>query len=215
MDRLTNDNGPDDGDRQDQQRSVVGHYKRLLMRGQAGSSDVEGVEGGGEPDLSEGGLRDHLDVTKSELYRIIEQHLGGDAKLYEVADQIVAKADEALRVLRDEDEQLLRARGELLDGLEAIVRTDGSRPSFMIRDGEVDRTTSPVGAWSNTLDASANLLRDSIACVGRIDVPGSAQGFEGTGFLIQENLILTNRHVLQSAARRTTTGRGPSSRALP
>ncbi len=206
MDRLTNDNSPDDNDQADQQRNVVEHYKHLLKRGQAGSSGVEDVEGGGEPDLSEGGLRDHLDVTKSELYRIIEQHLGGDAKLYDVADQIVAKADEALRVLRDEDEQLLRTNSELLDGLEAIVRTDGSRPSFIIREGEVDRSTSPVGAWSDTLDASANLLRDSIACVGRIDVPGSTQGFEGTGFLIQENLILTNRHVLQAAARRNDDG---------
>ena len=31
-------------------------------------------------------------------------------------------------------------------------------------------------------------------------MPGSSQGFQGTGFLVHENLIITNRHVLQVTA---------------
>ena len=65
-----------------------------------------------------------------------------------------------------------------------------------------------MGAWSDQLDAStaAGLLTDALACVGRIDLPDSAQGFEGTGFLIHEDLIVTNRHVLQAIARPNAEG---------
>jgi len=76
----------------------------------------------------------------------------------------------------------------------------------MIRNGAVDKTTSPLGTWEATLDVSAGMLRDAISCVGRIDIPSAGPGFEGTGFLIQDNLIATNRHVLQAVARRGDDG---------
>src|SRR5262249_12421911 len=117
-----------------------------------------------------------------------------------------ADASEALRVLRDGDEDRIRETPGAIESLEAIVRADGSRPSFLIRNGQVDQSTSPVGAWAGTLDASAELLADAIRCVGRIDVPGSTQGLEGTGFLIHEDLILTNRHVLQFSADKQLDG---------
>jgi hypothetical protein len=50
------------------------------------------------------------------------------------------------------------------------------------------------------------MLRDAISCVGRIDISSAVHGFEGTGFLIQDNLIATNRHVLQAVARRESDG---------
>ncbi|HZG52792.1 MAG TPA: trypsin-like peptidase domain-containing protein [Pyrinomonadaceae bacterium] len=187
---------------------LSGHYKKLLRQGTPVGGGVEGVgdAADAEPDLSNGGIKDRLDETRTQLKRIIDQHLGGTAELHDIAERIVVDADEALRVLRDEDEHLLGTRRNLLDSLEAIIRTDGSRPSFMIRNGEVDRSTSPVGAWADTLDASSNMLRDAISCVGRIDSPSAPQGFEGTGFLIQDDLIITNRHVLQAIGRRNDDG---------
>lgn len=187
-------------------RDLTAHYKKILKSGEdASGGGVEGV-GDGEPDLSEGGISDRLDTTQAELKRIVDEHLGGSQELHELAEQITANASEALRALRDEDEERLRERPDLLDSLEAVVRTDGSRPSFMIRNGAVDKTTSPLGSWESTLDVSADMLRDAIWCVGRIDIPSALHGFEGTGFLIQENLIATNRHVLQGIARRGGDG---------
>lgn len=42
--------------------------------------------------------------------------------------------------------------------------------------------------------------------MGRIDDPSAGQGFQGTGFLVQDNLIITNRHVLQAVATRQDDG---------
>lgn len=190
-------------------RDLVGHYKTILKAREA-SPGLESVDGGGgggrEPDLSEGGIRNRLDDTGASLHQIVKDYLGDRADLHAIADQIVARGGEALRVVRAGDEQRLRASSDILDGLEAIVRTDGSRPSFLVRNDEVDRATSPLGTWSDTLDASADLLHEALTCVGRIDLPGTAQGFMGTGYLIHENLILTNRHVLQLIASKEDDG---------
>ncbi|MBS0173814.1 MAG: trypsin-like peptidase domain-containing protein [Nitrospira sp.] len=150
---------------------------------------------GGELDLSPAGIKDRVSKTAADLHEVVKKHLGDTAELHDLADQIVKQGKESLDILANEN----RVTAEL----EVIVRVDGSRPSFMVRDGKVDRTTSPVGAWSDVLDTSeaSQLLDTALACVGRIDVPELPQGFAGTGFLIHENLIITNRHVLQAIAR--------------
>jgi hypothetical protein len=176
---------------------VVERYRRMLAAGRGGS--LESAGGGGQPDLSAGGRKERVDTARAELHRIVRQHLGDAADLHRIADRIAARGREALGALADRDEARLVAAPRLLEGLEAIVRTEG-RPSFLVRNGEVDRSTSPLGNWGDTLDVSADLLRDALACVGRIDLAGAPQGFAGTGFLVHEDAILTNRHVLQAVA---------------
>ena len=193
--------------------NLVSHYKRLLQARDSTPSVpptvFEGAFEGAfeapaapapEPDLSDPGIEDRLTGTAAELHRIVKDELGDLPELHEVVNEIVRRGDEALRVLGGADEQPLRDNAELVQSLEVIVRTDGSRPSFLIRDGDVARATSPVGSWEPKLDSSAERLRDAIACVGRVDVPELKGGYAGTGFLIHPNLILTNRHVLQFAA---------------
>lgn len=183
-------------------RSITTRYKNLLKgrEGAGGSLESFGSTGSTEPDLSDPALNERLRDTKAELYDIIRNHLGDRSDLYQIADQIVTDGGEALRVLRGEDDDELAARGDVIDSLEVIVRTDGSRPSFMVRDGEVDLTTSPAGDWASDIVVSMDLLRDALDCIGRVDLPTSAAGFQGTGFLIHENLFITNRHVLQAVA---------------
>jgi Trypsin-like peptidase domain len=172
------------------------HYRNLLT----GPGQDPGLEstGAGGPDLSNAAIAERERTARAELHQIVRDHLGDAADLHAIADRIAAQGGQALRLLRDGDPRL--EQGDFLSGLEAIIRTDGSRPSFLIRDGDVDRSTSPLGDWGPTLDASAPHLARAIACVGRIDLPGAPPGYQGTGFLIQENLIVTNRHVLQVIA---------------
>ena len=186
--------------------SITKRYGRLIRpMGGGGLESVEGA-GGGEADLSDAGIRERVSATKAELYRIIKEHLGGSPDLYEIADKIASDGPDALKALGAGDERAFQDKPELEAGLEAIVRTDGSRPTFMVRKGEPDRTTSPLGDWGGYLDDSSDMLRDALACVGRIDAPGLRLGWEGTGFLIQRDLILTNRHVLQGIASQDGEG---------
>ena len=161
---------------------IAAHYKRLLA-----GAPARGGEGGGfqslaieattmEPDLSRGAVDERVDAARAELLRIVREHLGDKPELYEIADAIANSGKPALESVRDQDPATLMNR-EILAGLEVIVRTDGSRPSFMVRNGEPDRTTSPLGTWASTLDDSAELLRGAVACVGRIDNPSGSQGF--------------------------------------
>ena len=178
-------------------RMTATHYKRLLKRREL-SGDAVGLERldgtDGEPDLSQPAIKDRTETTAADLHRIVKDFLDDKPELHELADLIAKEGHDSLQTLANEN----RATA----GLEVIVRTDGSRPSFMIRDGEVDKSTSPVGSWGDQIDASAaaGMLTDALACVGRIDVPDAPQGFAGTGFLIHENVIVTNRHVLQAIA---------------
>ena len=181
---------------------ITRHYRTLLAARESAPTGLESLESTEAPtaDLSDSAIDARVETTKASLYDIIKNHLGDKPELYEIANKIVSDGGEALRVLRGEDDADLAERGDVIDSLEAIVRTDGSRPSFMIRNGDVDLTTSPAGAWQNDIGMSMEQLRDAFDCVGRIDVPGSSQGFQGTGFLVHDNLIITNRHVLQVTA---------------
>jgi V8-like Glu-specific endopeptidase len=151
-------------------------------------------------DLSEGNIRDRVESASEALHRIVREYLGNKAKLHQLANEITTAGATGLRAVAAGDEGTLHRDPQALAHLEVIVRMDGSRPSFMVRHGDVDRTTSPVGTWGDALDASADQLRKAIACVGRIDDPASPQGFQGTGFLVADDLIVTNRHVLQAIA---------------
>jgi V8-like Glu-specific endopeptidase len=188
---------------------LMSHYKRLL----AGKAAIADEARGGlesttidvdankslEPDLSDSAIKDRVESTRRELHRIVKEYLCDRPELHEIADEIAEQGQVALRAVGEEDESQL-ADGRIFASLEVIVRTDGSRPSFMVRNGEPDPTTSPVGEWAGTLSDSAAKFRQFLGCVGRIDDPSSSQKFQGTGILIGERTVLTNRHVLQAVA---------------
>lgn len=188
-------------------RPLVDHFSRLLVGRTAGAMPEDVADGPPKPDLSKGAVADRVKQSEAELERIIKTYLDDDPRLREIAKRLVGRGEQGLRVLRDGDEEELRRRPSLLTGLEIIVRTDGSRPSFMVRNGQVDLATSPTGRWGSTVAASVERhLNQALACVGRIELPGTPQGFEGTGFLIHPNLIITNRHVLQVVANQLDGG---------
>jgi hypothetical protein len=197
------------------------HYRRLLAgvgagRGgvaeSAAASPFESLDlarpkvlapAAAEPDLSHGAINERVDTARRELHRIVKEYLGDDRALYGIADEIAATAKPALAAMRDA-ESLTDA--DTLASLEVIVRADGSRPSFMVRGGEADTNTSPVGTWDATMRDSAAALRDAIACIGRIDDPAAPQGFHGTGIQVAGDLVMTNRHVLQAIASQSADG---------
>lgn len=174
--------------------NLAQYYRRKM----AGSKDplLENMTGPAT-DFSDDAMSNRADTSKEELYRIVRDYLDGKEEYYRLVDKIIENGGNALKAVACNDDKYLSRNPEKTSLLEVIVRTDGSRPSFMVRNGAVDKATSPPGTWGNLLDASADRLNEAIACVGRININDE---HIGTGYLIHKNLILTNRHVLQAIA---------------
>jgi endonuclease G, mitochondrial len=114
--------------------------------------------------------------------------------------------------LRNDKESLEAARsgsgGESLDVLlegnvsgvsqggythtEAIILLKG-RPALVIQDGLWEDPKSPE--ISKRVARAAAVLKSAIPKVGRVEILNYALDFVGTGWMIEEDLLITNRHV--------------------
>jgi V8-like Glu-specific endopeptidase len=93
--------------------------------------------------------------------------------------------------------------------LESIVQRVG-RPVLGVIDGKIDLDTTSAEdqVWNARLQAAAAVLGPSIPAVGRVEATNWPTGlpYVGTGWLIEQNLIVTNRHVALEFAERGQTG---------
>lgn len=81
-----------------------------------------------------------------------------------------------------------------MDGLEAIVMPT-LRPVVFIRGGEYEKIEEP---WGHLNEPEArSLLQPLFASIGRIELPTSTLAYGGTGFVVGDGLVMTNRHVAQ------------------
>jgi hypothetical protein len=55
-------------------------------------------------------------------------------------------------------------------------RLDGSRPSFLVRNGEMDLESSPVGEWRELVELNRAGISRGLVAVGRIDRRQASQG---------------------------------------
>ena len=100
-----------------------------------------------------------------------------------------------------------QAADEML-GLESIaMRTQ--RPVLAIRDSVtqlvfIDEADSKI--WGERLTKAKPLLDIAIPSVARIDLTGAPLDWVGTGWLVAENIIVTNRHVAREFAERKGDG---------
>jgi V8-like Glu-specific endopeptidase len=84
------------------------------------------------------------------------------------------------------------------DALEAIVEQDGSRPTLPLSpDDRLDVKDETLGQWQSAAKKFEKQIAAAAAAVGRIDVDGR---HIGTGFVVKDGVVLTNRHVLQDLA---------------
>lgn len=103
-----------------------------------------------------------------------------------------------------------------LAALEAVVETDGTRPTFLLRSGKVDVSHPTVGTWREDLISTRDAVKRISSAVCRIQSPlGGPKSYFGTGTLVdaEKSLVLTNFHVidaiLRSGARYVVNARDP------
>jgi hypothetical protein len=93
--------------------------------------------------------------------------------------------------------------------LESIAQRVG-RPVLAVAQGNIDLNISAPDSlvWKNRLQKSAAVLSSAIAAVGRVEATNSplALPYVGTGWLIDENIIVTNRHVALKFAEKGQRG---------
>src|SRR5262249_7520435 len=83
------------------------------------------------------------------------------------------------------------------------------RPVLTIRDNEtllvfVENADSEI--WEARLKRAKPLLDHAIRAVGRIELKGSRLDWVGTGWLVADNILVTNRHVANEFAMRKGEG---------
>ena len=171
-------------------------YLGLLAPGGGG---LESQESAGRGSNQDAPLRsDLLDHLRAEI-AYTEQVTGiqADPKLRE---QVLAQADDGVRrLLADGAEAVLNDDAQA--GLEAVVRTNGSRPVLFVQHDSVDLTAPSVGNYAATLGLVQDAVSEVCRSVGRVDDPGAgALGYRGTAWMIGEGLVVTNYHVLQAIA---------------
>ncbi len=83
--------------------------------------------------------------------------------------------------------------------LEAIILTTG-RPSLLVQDGKWE--TVRAAEIKRRLEAARATLEASIARVGRVEIVGGSAEYVGTGWMIDEDVMVTNRHVARDFAAR-------------
>ena len=89
--------------------------------------------------------------------------------------------------------------------LEALVQLEG-RPALRLTDDGVDPNDPELGEWQGAVvlhPTFAQLQRS----VGRIDMAAGVHA--GTGFVVGDGLVMTNRHVLETLAFPTPTSYQP------
>ena len=90
---------------------------------------------------------------------------------------------------QDEDDKLEEYE---VDALEAII-LPGQRPVAFVVGGVHEDLTDP---WTHlNTQAVKDRLGPAMASIGRVELPNSTMPYGGTGFVVGDGLVMTNRHV--------------------
>jgi hypothetical protein len=183
-------------------RQNTTYSRRALnrLRRTPGGGGLEGS--GGAPDLSDQRIKMSVETARERFRRITERTAGGDDVTPEQR-QVLRDAEDALKALATQGES-----AELSDqqriGLEAIVVPDGTRPALFVRDDDVDPTAPDAGTWQARISGFRGELTNVARSVGRINAKIAFPDYAGTGWVVANGLIATNKHVLEFLAGRST-----------
>jgi hypothetical protein len=116
--------------------------------------------------------------------------------------RVVEAGKRALQKIRLHGEHAALDADEMQGGEALILLTD--RPAILIQEGHF---FPPPVRWQSLERVRANIER-TLPSVGRIELSGHPEfDWVGTGFLIAEDIILTNRHVAKDFCQGGKGGR--------
>jgi endonuclease G, mitochondrial len=91
-------------------------------------------------------------------------------------------------------------------GLEAIILVLG-RPVLLVKNDDYDLATLETDIWRARLEQARPGLKSGILSVGRVDLDNNPRfDWVGTGWVVADDVVVTNRHVASEFARREGDG---------
>ncbi len=146
---------------------------------------------------------DVLHQVEQTLRRMPPDEIGDPQEFRRALEILLSRTDRSLSKLKRAPDTPLDRQDMM--AFEAVIRTDGTRPSLLVREGKVDPHHPLAGNWTGTLADTQDRLRPCIQAVGRIEPRNAtARNYFGTGWVVDagKGLVLTNLHVLEAMWRR-------------
>jgi len=157
----------------------------------------EGLESiGTGPDLSDDRIKTSVEAARERFRRIAERAAREGEDVTPEQQRVLEDAEAALKVLATEGESADLSDQQRV-GLEAIIVPDGTRPALFVQDDDVDPGAAEAGTWQGRISGFRLELSTVAQSVGRINAKIRFPDYAGTGWVVGDGLILTNRHVLE------------------
>jgi V8-like Glu-specific endopeptidase len=145
------------------------------------------------------GTDDVLDRVDKVMRKMPPDELANPEEFQRALSIFMVQADRTLRKLDKNPEAPLDRNEDLT--MEAVIRTDGTRPTLLIRNNTINPDHPLAGSWRDTLFSIRDTVRARAAAIGRIEpANASPTRFFGTGWVVDDakGLVLTNLHVLHA-----------------
>jgi hypothetical protein len=130
-----------------------------------------------------------------------------------MADSLRKRVDWALRALYEGIPPPEGANAHA--GFEAVVIADGSRPVFFVTDDKLVLGGEGDGPFVDVVRGNTEPLELAALSVGRVETDdklppaGMDKWYEGTAYLVSDNLAMTNRHVIERMVNEPSSETGP------
>jgi serine protease len=165
----------------------------------AGSLTLEAARS----NLREGGIRNVLDEAKRRLQAIEQRDSEPDPLASRMRRQFLEQGEEALnRIVREGAPRLGGPDRVVMEALVSLT----DRPAIRVENGTIDVNHPELGPWRGAFALAQPEIEAVLRSVGRIDAAGE---HIGTGFLVGEGALMTNRHVIEAFAAPVPKRRDP------
>lgn len=158
--------------------------------------------------LREGGIRRTLDAAEQRLSAIEAREDTVDPVVSRMRRDLLSRGEEVLNRVVREGAPAVAGRDRVT--IEALVSlTD--RPAIRIENGTIDPNHPELGPWQGAFVLAQEEIEAVFRSVGRIDADGE---HIGTGFIVGDGVVMTNRHVIEAFAAPVPKRRNPQRWAL-
>ncbi len=179
--------------------------RALFKRLSGGGGSLESTASQG-PDLSDDRIAQSLEMLKKVLAQKVVENANTTLDA-EDAQAFLTYAREGLFRLAHDGAAAKLALKHIV-GLEAVIETDGSRPSLLIRNGWIDESDPRLEQWAGEISSYAHAIRTAIRATGRLIVNGDISNTQvcGTIFMVAPGLAATAKHVVEQTFAQDPAG---------